>query len=159
MLPGILGMALTLCGLLLPISFEQRLLFFLGALGPTVTAYLESHRLFLALQAIVLSGTVVAFVTLSPFIKASIPFLVAVPVLFLLKKHEEFSTRNDTFGALSLLLLSAGYATQGMLFLFLGGFAVSIYSVIEWMKGFAPALIWFALNLIFTILAGVNLLK
>ncbi len=159
MVPGVIGMALTLLGLLLPIGFEQRVVFLLGALGPTLTAYLEYHKLFLVLQAVVVSGTLVAFFQLASYVKISIPFFIAIPVLLLLKKQAVLSTANDIFGAVSLLLLSAGYATQEMLFLFLGGFAVSIYSAIEWRKGFAPALIWLVLNVIFTTLAAVSLFK
>ncbi len=158
MIPGILGMLLIILALLCGPTQTQRYLFLLGAMGMTLMAILEHHKLFIGLQLVIVSGTLTAFLPAGELIKGSIPILVSLPVLYILYTKGFLDTGRRYLGALSLIILGVGYAAQHPLIYFLGGLLVSIFSLLELLSGFKPALIWLALNLIFTSLAGFTLL-
>jgi hypothetical protein len=156
MIPGILGMLLTIAALVLAEAEFQRTFFAVGALGMTLTALLEGHRLFIGLQLIVLSGTVAAFLPLSVMAKGFVPLAASIPTLGFLAMHKSLNTRNDWFGSLALATLGVGYAVQHPLGFFVGGALISIFSAIELRRGFKPAVIWLVLNLVFTGLSGAK---
>ena len=158
MIPGIFGMLLIILALLCGPTETQRWLFFLGALGMTLMALLEYHKLFIGLQLVIISGTLTAFLPTGDIIKGSIPILVSLPILYILYTKGFLDTGRRYLGALSLITLGVGYAAQHPLIYFLGGFLVSLFSLLELRSGFRPALIWLTLNLIFTTLAGVTIL-
>ncbi|GLI56142.1 hypothetical protein PM10SUCC1_16560 [Propionigenium maris DSM 9537] len=158
MIPGILGMLLIILALLCGPTQTQRWLFLLGAMGMTIMAILEHHKLFIGLQLVIVSGTLTAFLPTGEIIKGSIPILVSMPVLYILYTKGFLDTNRRYLGALSLIILGVGYAAQHPLIYFTGGFLVSLFSLLELLSGFKPALIWLTLNLIFTTLAGITLL-
>lgn len=156
MIPGILGMLLIIPGIFL--TREQRILFLLGALGMTLTALLEGHRLFTGLQLVILSGTLSAFGDLSPLMKGIIPIGVSVPVLIYLHNKNLMDTGLRRLGALALITLGVGFSLQNSYIFFLGGGLISVFSFLEFRSGFKPAIIWLILNLIFTCFTGVSLI-
>lgn len=158
MIPGILGMFLIISALLCASPQAQRWLFLLGALGMTLMALLEHHKLFIALQMVIISGTLTAFLPTEDLVKGFIPVFVSLPILYLLYTRGMLGTWGRRLGALALITLGVGYAAQHPLIYFLGGLLVSLFSLLELHSGFRPALIWLSLNLIFTSLAGITLL-
>ena len=158
MIPGILGMLLIILALLCGPTETQRWLFFLGALGMTLMALLERHKLFIGLQIVIISGTLTAFLPTGDLVKGFIPAFVSLPILYLLYTKGILDTWGRGLGALALITLGIGYAAQHSLIYFLGGLLVSLFSLLEFYSGFKPALIWLSLNLIFTTLAGITIL-
>ena len=64
MIPGILGMTLVISALLCSHPQGQRWLFFLGAIGMTLMALLEKHKLFIGADSGVLYLLVMLFLLL-----------------------------------------------------------------------------------------------
>lgn len=158
MIPGVLGMLLICWGLSSPAGIDVRWLFFLGALGMTATALIERHALFVGLQGVILGGTIAAFLPIQEELKTLIPLVVSVPILWLLKKRQFLQDANTWLGAVSLTVLGIAYAAQQPLAFLLGGVLVSVFSYIEWRRGFSPAVVWLALNVLFSVLAARNVL-
>lgn len=156
--PGILGMLTAILGLLCADAGVQRWFFLIGALGMSLTAVIESHPLFVGLQMIVLSGTAAAFLPVSEAARGAVPLGLSLPVLWRLNAQRAFNRRGSRFGAVSLLVLAGAYALQHPAGFFLGGILVSIFSAVEIIGGFRPAIIWLILNLAFTVVAGIKLL-
>ena len=157
MIPGILGMSLVISALLCSNPQGQRWLFFLGAIGMTLMALLEKHKLFIGLQLVIISGTLIAFFPVGDTIKGLIPMLVSLPVLYILHHKKIIDTGRRRLGAFALVVLGVGFAVQHIFIYFLGGLLISIFSFLELCSGFKPAIIWLTLNLVFTVLSGINL--
>lgn len=157
MIPGILGMILIIAALLCSDLRQQRWLFFLGAIGMTLMAFLEKHKLFIGLQLVIISGTITAFLPVDSIIKGGIPFLVSLPILYRLYREKILDTKRRRLGAFALLTLGIGYAVQHVVIYFIGGALISVFSFLELYSGFRPAVIWLTLNLIFTTISGISI--
>lgn len=158
MIPGIFGMFFIIIALLVPSSSIQRWFFFIGAVGMTITALLEKHKLYIGLQSVIFFGTLSAFLPIDNVFKGSIPLLISFPILYFLFKNHFIHTPTHLLGAIALVSLGVGYATQSFFIFFTSGLLISIFSFLELRSGFKPAIIWLLLNIVFTMVSGLRLL-
>ena len=154
---GIFGMIIIIIALLSTDLPTQRILFFLGAILMTSMALLEGHRLFIGLQLVILSGTIIAFFNIPKFIEGAIPLLVSLPITYYLFKTNIINNKIHLIGVFALVGLGMGYATQSLAIFFVSGVFICTFSFLEFFSGFRPAIIWFILNLTFTLISGMKL--
>lgn len=157
MIPGAAGMLVVMAALLWGAGAGQRWLFLIGVIGMTITAIFERHGLYIGLQLVVIAGALAAFLPLSSTARSLVPLAVGVPVIAVLAIRRELGTRSAWLGAVGLAALGVGYAVQHPLGFVLGGALISVFSAVEFRRGFKPALIWLTLNVLFTVLAAVRL--
>ena len=155
---GAAAMTAIIVGMWMPPE-PQRWIFLSGAAVMTGVAVAGRHKLFVGFQLVVLCGTLAAFAALPPAGKAAVPVLGAVPVVLWLFHAGVLKNAANVMGAAALALLAIGYATQHPMGFFLGGGLVTAFSLVEFRRGFKPAIIWALLNAMFTASAAWQLLS
>ncbi len=158
MVLGIAGMLISSAGALAGPSTLQKCLFLSGACLLISTSVIERHRLYIWLQAIVIAGTLAAFMPAGQWAKAAVPLcggaIFAIASLPILRRNP-----NEILGAAGVLALSAGFAVSHPAVYLLGALLVSIYSLVEYRRGSKIALLWLILNSVFAATALVALAK
>lgn len=152
-LPALLGMALIIFGLSFAALDLQRWIFLCGSTLMLFTALLERHRIFIAMQTVVIAGNLAAFLPYSAGVRTLVPLALCIPVLAVLMVMGNLANSSARVGTAALLLLSIGYAVHHPALLFIAGMPLSLYALLELRAGFRPASIWLVLNLVFASVA------
>jgi hypothetical protein len=142
-------------------SLVQKIIFLVGALVLFYTAYFNKQQMFVALQAVIIVGTILGFfpalASLNKYIIMGIITVISVANLIRMKHY-----RKDPWGvvgSLGLLSLALGFATDAVAFstlfysfLATGGILVAIYSAIGFFYyKIRITMIWLILNVVFAI--------
>lgn len=141
-------------------SLMQKILFLAGASVLTLLAYVNRQKMFLVIEIVVVLSAILAFWYMMPLVKYLI-FVGAsiVGVGYLVKIKYSQQDKHWPIGALGLLLLAAGFATNATdyptlfnAFLGIGGILIAIYSAIGvFLYKVKIAWIWLILNVFFSI--------
>lgn len=143
-----LGLLISSYGVLLSSSDMQKKLFFVGAVFLISSSIVERHRLYIWLQAVVIVGTLSAFLPIQNRMKFLFP--VSAGVLYLVVNRKFLLKRNsELLGAVGVILLSTGFAISHPAVYLSGALVISAYSFGEFRRGVKIALLWLILNLIF----------
>lgn len=159
---GIIAMILLVLGTISESgSLLQKIFFIIGAPVLGLTAYLNRQKMFVALQSVAAIGAVLAFFpAVIPELKYAIMIGISIIALcYLIKTNHYKKDPWGILGSLGLILIAIGFATNPLelprLFGFLlgvGGIFVAIYSAIGFFYyKIRIAIIWFILNIIFSI--------
>lgn len=159
LLIGIIGMIMVCVGALLPVSLAQKVLFLVGSAGLATTAICERHRFLIALEAVILLGTSLAFFVMTPMTTAIIMLVASVICLTYLYRKGDISSFNSWLGALALLTLAVGFAYSHPLIYLSGGVLMCAYSIGLLRQGIKIAMLWLILNLVFVAVTLFGLLQ
>ncbi len=156
---GLAGMFITILGVIQTDLWLQKSCFLTGAILLCITAHIERHRLFFWLEVVIVIGTLMAFTNTSDATKASIPIIFGAIIFLMLYKQKAFTPAYQWLGGIGLLMLAVGFAIVHPLVYLAGGIILTLYSWKDYQKGASIALIWLILNLVFSVLAFINLME
>lgn len=159
---GIIAMLFLVYGTLSESGSQiQKILFVVGAPMLGLTAYFSKQKMFTILQLVATLGAVLAFF---PGLSAEFKYLLmgaaAIFGLIYLERAKCFeNSKLELIGALGLISIAVGFATDSLtspflfgIFLGLGGILVALYSAIQFFNyKIKIALIWLVLNILFSI--------
>lgn len=147
---GVFGLGLIIFGTFLPPILAQKILFSSGCLLLLCSSIMEKHTFFAVLQVVALIGSLVAFTSFSPGLKAALPIAVSILALIFFITKGMLKQRENIFGCLGLLFLAAGYAVSNPIVYMLGGIFLSTYSYFSYRRGARIAMLFLVLNIVFT---------
>ena len=166
---GIISMVILVLGTIADGGSQlQKILFILGAPILGITAYADKQKMFTILQSIATLGAILAFFQGFPTIKYGLMSTAVILGLIYLAKTKYFDTDKwGLVGAVGLVCIAMGFATNAIsspflfgFFLGIGGLLVAIYSAIQYFHyKIKIALIWVILNIIFSISPLLMLIK
>lgn len=156
---GVLGMLIASYANLLSHGDTQKLSYLISAVLLLLSSILERQKFFIALQIIIVSGTLIAFAPIGVFLKASVPILLSMFAIIYFIATGQWKDRVTGFGCLGIAILAVGYAVTNPVIYFLGAFILAIYSFISYRRGITIALVWAILNVMFAITAAVGIYK
>ncbi len=158
---GITAMALLLVGVFSePASLLQRLLFLIGALMLTMTAYMNRQWTLFVLQIVISMGSLFAFTGFEDMVRYAVLLGASLAGIIYLRLAKRYDA--GLWGMVSsagLFLVAAGFATDANshplffgLFLGLGSLLVALYSFVDYFcNKDSAAAIWLVLNIVFAI--------
>jgi hypothetical protein len=152
---GVVGMLISSYGNLIHQLHTQKWCYFFGASLLLVSSLLERHKFFIALQIIIVAGTITAFTPFSFLLKAAIPIILSAITIIYFAITKQLEDKLTLLGSLGIAFLAAGYAVSRPIVFFFGAVVLMIYSFISYRRGAAIALIWALLNVIFAATATV----
>ena len=161
LLLGVFAMGLLLFGIVSADgSLQQKSLFLVGAVLLGLIAVADRREMFIALQAVIVLGTVIGFFPFLPDAgRYGLMILGGLVALAFLLIRGYFKTdRWGILGALGLFVLALGFATDPSVnpmwfnaFLAFGSMAVAAYSGIGFAGGVRIAVLWLLLNIAFAV--------
>jgi len=167
---GIFGMVSTVSGtFVMGGSLLQKVLFLIGASILTATAFISKHKMYSALEVIVVIGTVLAFFSsVSTYLRYVIMLLPAIfAIVYLLKVKYFHGDKFGIVGGIGLVLLACGFATDALLMpvvfyslLFVSALFLALYSLLQIVFYRTKiAWLWMILNIVFAFGPAINLIK
>ncbi len=156
---SIIGLVMIIIGALLSPTITQKTLFAGGCVFLFTASCIEKATFFAILQVIVLLGTAIAFFHISITAKLIVLGVVSIIALVYLYKRNFIQTFIDIVGSAGLLLLAFGYAVSNPFVYLFGGLFLAIYSYSAYKKGVKIGLIFAILNVIFTVMALISVLR
>ena len=154
---AIIGLVVTVVGVVMPTaSARQKIAFLLGAVFLLLASVIQESVFFSLMELVVVSGAVVAYSSFR--VKARIIFtlLPALAVIGVLGFLNFLSAPMQQFGALSLIILSLGYALSSNFLFFASGIMLAWYSWVDYSNTSENLpIVFFSLNLIFAIISCV----
>ncbi|MDC0358026.1 hypothetical protein OAO01_04350 [Oligoflexia bacterium] len=159
LLLGTIGMLSACFGALLEPCELQKVLFLAGAVMMFLAAVLEQQRFFIALQVILLSGTLIAFAPLEAWMKVAVPISVSAITVLALYRVGAFEDKLGRLGAVGMTVLAIGYAITHPAVYLVGGATLALYAWNSYRAGVQLAILWAVLNAVFAVTAGVGLYR
>jgi len=167
---GIFGMISAVAGSLVEGgSLLQKVLFLVGGTTMTITAFVSKHKMYSALEVIVVIGTLLAFFSsLSTYSRYAIMLLPAIfAIVYLLKVKYFHGDKFGIVGGIGLVLLACGFATDALFMpvvfyslLFVSALFLALYSLLQIVFYRTKiAWLWMILNIVFAFGPAMNLIK
>ncbi|MCX5774378.1 MAG: hypothetical protein NTX05_07205 [Fusobacteria bacterium] len=156
---GIIGLIIFCIGTLLPGAPIQIYFFFVGALLLTLSSYLSKNLFFALLEGIVSIGALLSILSVATDIKGIVIVVLVVVTIIYLAKKGMLKDKNFINGIIGLVFLVVGAVFYMPIGLIISGVFLSIYALVVFKRGEKIGMVFFVLNVIFTITSLLGFIK
>lgn len=156
--PGIAGLLMILCALLLFPVKDGASYYFFGALLMLSTAVLERHVFFIVLQIVVLTGTLLGLLEFPRWISLALLTFISIAAVLWCYLKGFLDRASNWLGCISLCVLAFSYAVALTSGFIVSGMGIAYFSYCDYRRGVKVALHWFFLNICFVLAAIYALL-
>ena len=148
-LPGIAGLLMILCALLLLPVKDGAPYYFFGAFLMLSTAVLERHVFFIVLQIVVLTGTLLGVLEFPRWSTLSLLTVISSSAVLWCYKKGFLDRSINWLGCISLCVMAFSYAMASTAGFIVSGLGIACFSYCDYSRGVKVALHWFILNICF----------
>lgn len=156
---GIIGLIIFCIGTVIPGNPHQIVVFFVGALLLTLSSILGKNLFFTILEGILSIGSLLTILSVAEDTKGVvIIILVLISIIFFAKKGM-LKDKNYINGIIGLVFLVVGAVFSFPIGLVISGVFLSIFAWIVFKRGEKIGMVFFLLNVIFTITSLIGFIK